>query len=189
MGYAGAHGVANALWTIVEAASKMRDKNVCFVLVGQGANKAELENRAKALGVPNILFLPAVAKASIPALLEEFDVLYLGLQRQPLFRFGVSPNKLIDYMMAGKPIISAIEAGNDMVSDARCGTSIASEDPLALITAIERLRELTVAERQNLGQSGRRYVLAKHVYSVLSSRFLQVLSTDSSSPRRSANAG
>ena len=60
----------------------------------------------------------------MPELLNQFDALYVGLQRQPLFRFGVSPNKLMDYMMAGKPVVFAIDAGNDMVAEAQCGVSI-----------------------------------------------------------------
>lgn len=62
-----------------------------------------------------------------------------GWQRQPLFRFGVSPNKLMDYMMAGKPVIFAIDAGNDMVADASCGISIEPENSAAIAKAAIQL--------------------------------------------------
>ena len=60
--------------------------------------------------------LPAVKRGDVPGLLQQMDALYVGLQRQPLFRFGVSPNKLMDYMMAAKPVIFAIDAPRGMVA-------------------------------------------------------------------------
>src|SRR5208337_982333 len=122
--YAGAHGLANSLETVVESAALLRDRPVAFVLVGQGPEKEGLERKARGLGVTNVTFLPPVPKASIPALLASADALFLGLKRTPLFLFGISPNKLMDYMMSGKPIIQAIEAGNDMVGESGCGVSI-----------------------------------------------------------------
>ena len=71
--------------------------------------------------IENVLFLPPVNKKLIPSLLEHMDALYIGLQRQSLFRFGISPNKMFDYMMASKPVIQAIDAGNNLVEEAQCG--------------------------------------------------------------------
>lgn len=52
----------------------------------------------------NVLFLDSILKKMVPAFLNKMDVLYIGLQNQKLFKFGISPNKLMDYMMASKPI-------------------------------------------------------------------------------------
>jgi glycosyltransferase involved in cell wall biosynthesis len=175
IGYAGAHGVANALHTVVEAAKLLRDKPVCFVLVGKGPEKAVLEERARQSELKNIVFLPPVLKQCIPSLFTYMDALYLGLQRQAIFRFGVSPNKLMDYMMAGKPVIQSIEAGNDLVTESQCGISVAPEDPRALAEAALRMMNWTPSERDQAGMRGRNYVLQHHDYRVLASRFLEVM--------------
>lgn len=173
--YAGAHGLANSLETVVDAAARLRDTPATFVLVGQGPEKAPLERRAQELGVTNVVFLSPVPRSSVPALLARADALFIGLKRTRLFRFGVSPNKLMDYMMAGKPVIQAIEAGNDLVSESGCGLSIQPEDPRALADATARLMATSLAERDEMGRRGRAYVLAHHDYQVLARRFLEAV--------------
>ena len=78
----------------------------------------------------------------MPSLLASMDVLLISLRRTPLFRFGISPNKLMDYMMAGRPIIQAIDAGNDMVSESGCGLTVPPEDPKAIANAVLQLMAL-----------------------------------------------
>ncbi|QNM97367.1 glycosyltransferase family 4 protein [Chitinimonas koreensis] len=173
--YAGAHGIANALDSLLDAAALCRDEPVSFLLVGDGPEKARLEARAQALQLADLHFLPPVPKAAIPALLGEMDALYIGLQREPLFRFGISPNKLIDYMMAGRPILCAIEAGNDPVGEAGCGLTLPAEDPPALAAGIRRLLALDPAERARMGRAGRRHAETHHLYPALATRFLGAL--------------
>jgi glycosyltransferase involved in cell wall biosynthesis len=173
--YAGAHGVANALDSLLDAAARMRDEPVTWLLVGGGPEKAALAQRVQDEGLTQVHLLNPVPKAAIPRLLREMDVLYIGLQSEPLFRFGISPNKLMDYMMAGRPVVCAIAAGNDPVSDAGCGITIAPEDPAALVVAVRRLRASPAAERERMGQAGRAYVESHHLYSVLAQRFLAAL--------------
>lgn len=173
--YAGAHGVANALGSMLDAAALSRDEPVTWLLVGGGPEKPALQQRVAAEGLTNVVMLDPVPKATIPRLLREMDVLYLGLQSEPLFRFGISPNKLMDYMMAARPVICAIAAGNDPVADAGCGQSIAPEDPAALAAAVTQMRELAPEVRGRMGQAGRNYVERHHVYPVLARRFLDVI--------------
>jgi len=172
VGYAGAHGIANALTTLIDAAARLRNQSVCIVLIGEGPEKANLERLASDLGLVNIIFSAAVSKKAIPAVLAMFDVLYIASTRSPIYRFGISPNKLMDYMMAAKPIICAIEAGNDPVAEADCGLSIAPEDGQLLADAILSLRSLTVDQREKMGLRGRAYVTQHHDYSVLAADFI-----------------
>ena len=171
--YAGTHGLANALDAFLDAAKLYRGPAARFLLVGPGPDKERLEARIRSEGIGTALSLPPVPKAAIPALLGAMDVLYIGLQRQSLFRFGISPNKLIDYMMAGKPVVQAIEAGNDMTSEAGCGISVRPEDPQAIAEAVRKLAELSPRERAVLGERGRRYVLTNHDYRILAGKFLE----------------
>jgi glycosyltransferase involved in cell wall biosynthesis len=172
VGYAGTHGVANALDTLLEAAHLVRERPLAFVLVGGGPDKAALRRRAAAMGLSNVHFFDPVAKHQIPALLARFDLAYIGWKRQPLYRFGIAPNKLIDYMMAGRPVLHAVEAGNDPVAEANCGLTIAPEDPLAVALGIRRLLALSEDERNLMGQRGKKFVLENHTYPVLARRFL-----------------
>jgi glycosyltransferase involved in cell wall biosynthesis len=179
VGYAGTHGIANALDSLLDAAHRLRGHPVSFVLVGSGPEKAGLERRSAELGLPNVHFFDAVAKSQVPSLLRRFDVAYIGWRRQPLYRFGISPNKLIDYMMAARPILHAVEAGNDPVMEAGCGMTVAPEDPQAIADAVLALRAMAPGARQALGERGRAHALANHTYPILGQRFLTALAGDS----------
>jgi glycosyltransferase involved in cell wall biosynthesis len=175
VGYAGTHGISNALGTLLEAAGQLKDRPVAFVLVGAGPEKPELMRRAAALGLANVHFFDPVPKAQVPALLRRFDLAYIGWRRQPLYRFGISPNKLIDYMMAARPVLHAVEAGNDPVAAAGCGLTVAPEDPHAVADGVLSLLALGADGRAALGHRGRAYALANHTYPVLGQRFLTAL--------------
>lgn len=172
IGYAGAHGLANALDTLLDAADLLQDERVGFILTGQGPEKTRLQDRCIQEGLKNVLFLPPLPKSTIPSLLAAMDVLYIGLKSESLFRFGVSPNKLIDYMMAGKPILYAIAAGNDPVSDANCGFSIPPENPSALVQAVRQMLTISKTELDAMGTRGHNYCTQHHDYHNLARRFL-----------------
>ena len=176
VGYAGSHGVANALDSLLDVAKLMQQEKIVFVLVGGGPDKALLQQRAQKEGMHNVLFVDPVLKEQIPALLQWFDVVYIGLQRQPLFRFGIAPNKLMDYMMSARPVLMAIDAGNDPVAEAGCGLTVQPENPQSVVEGVRRLMALSAEERRAMGQRGRAFVLEKHTYPVLARKFLEVLS-------------
>lgn len=175
--YCGAHGLANSLNTLIDAAAELKTEAVSFFLVGKGPEKAKLMELAKSKRLQNVIFFDHVDKASMPELLSMFDALFIGLQKQSLFRFGISPNKLIDYMMAGKPIIQAIEAGNDMVAEAGCGLSIAAENSGAIVDAVKKLSGMDLRAREQLGEAGKKYVIMHHDYKNLADKFMQIMSS------------
>nr|WP_307188768.1 glycosyltransferase family 4 protein [Massilia sp. PDC64] len=172
VGYAGTHGVSNALHTLLDAAAIMRDEKVTFVLVGTGPEKAGLQRRAQAEQLQNVRFIDPIAKEQIPALLQRFDVAYIGWQRQPLYRFGIAPNKLMDYMMAARPVLHAVEAGNDPVGEAGCGLTVEPENPEVAARGFRNLLALSPGERQAMGMCGKRFVMDNHTYPILGKRFL-----------------
>jgi glycosyltransferase involved in cell wall biosynthesis len=173
VGYAGAHGLAADLSTLIKAAGRLRDHPVAVVLVGKGRRKGSLKQEAAARGLENVFFLPSVPRSGVPALLAGMDALYIGLKKYPLFRYGVSPNKLFDYLMAGKPVIYALDCGNDIVAQVRCGISVEPEDADALAKAVEELRQTDRQERAAMGMRGRQYVIAHHDVARLARRFLE----------------
>lgn len=172
VGYAGTHGVANALDAFIDAAKLIDDDKVVFVLVGGGPDKLVLQERVRGEKLKNVVFVPPVKKTQIPALLQFFDVAYIGLQRQPLFRFGIAPNKLMDYMMAARPVLMAIDAGNDPVRDAGCGLTVEPENPDAIARGVKKLLAQGKDELAEMGARGRAYILAHHTYPVLAKKFI-----------------
>lgn len=175
IGFAGAHGIANALDILLYAAEKLKDTQAYFVLVGQGQEKENLMALAQKLNLDNVLFFDSIPKKMVPAFLEHMDVLYIGLQNQKLFRFGISPNKLMDYMMAGKPILHSVTAGNDLVQEAHCGISVPAEDIDAVAKAVTKLMSMNKDELLALGANGKEYVIKHHDYKVLAKKFIKWL--------------
>ena len=173
VGYAGTHGVANALDTLLAAARLVGDERIAFVLVGSGPTKEALMRMARELKLTNVHFFDPLPKAQVPALLHSFDVAYIGWQRQRLYRYGIAPNKLIDYMMAGCTILHSVDAGNDPVAEAGCGLTVAPQDPQAVARGLLALFMLEVQERAALGQRGKAYAMSNLSYPVLGRRFLQ----------------
>jgi glycosyltransferase involved in cell wall biosynthesis len=81
----------------------------------------------------------------------------------------------MDYMMAAKPIINAIDAGNDPVSESGCGITVDPDNPEAVAAAIKRISEKSSDERYRIGRNGNKYVRENNDYSVLAQRFIEML--------------
>lgn len=174
VGYAGTHGLANGLNDLLDAARQLKGL-VEVVLVGTGPERDHLLKRVAQEGLGNVHMLSAVPKLSIPSLLELFDITYIGLLPQSLFRFGISPNKLMDYMFAGKVVVMAIDAGNDPVREAGCGLTVPAGDVSAIINAILKLVALPVEQRVVMGKAGREFILRNQTYSILARNFIYAM--------------
>ena len=174
VGYAGSHGTPNALDVMLQAAALLQDAPFSFVLVGDGHEKAALRQQAEALGLADtVAFFDPIPKAQIPAFLAQVDIAYIGWQRVPIYRFGIAPNKLMDYMMARCVVLHSVEAGNDPVAEAGCGLTVPPADPPAIAQGLRQLAAIDPATRARMGESGRAHVLAHHTYPVLARRFLE----------------
>jgi glycosyltransferase involved in cell wall biosynthesis len=176
VGYAGSMGLPNALDVLLDAAARLRSAPLSFVLVGSGHEATRLEARVVAEGLTNVRFFAPIPKAQIPTLLGHFDIAYIGWQRTPMYRFGIAPNKLIDYLMAGRAVLHSVEAGNDPVAEAGAGLTVAPEDSQAVADGLLKLAALSPAERAAMGERGRAFALAHHAYPVLATRFIEALS-------------
>jgi glycosyltransferase involved in cell wall biosynthesis len=178
VGYAGTHGIANALEDLVSAAEQLKDEPLAFVLVGKGSEKEHLIELASRKGVKNLYFLPPINKKSIPDFLEKMDALYIGWNRSPLYKFGVSPNKLLDYLMAAKPIVHAIDAGNDLVKESKSGLSVEPESPSQIAQAVKTLASTPLSQRIEMGKNGREFCLTHHDYNILANNFLDMMKSN-----------
>ncbi|CAG1004992.1 hypothetical protein ANRL2_04450 [Anaerolineae bacterium] len=175
VGYAGSHGIANGLDVVVDAAQILRDTSAAFVLIGQGGEKERLKKRAADLGLTNMHFLPPIPKKCVQGFLAGVDVALIVWRKKPLYRYGVSPNKLMDYMLAAKPIIHAVEASNDMVAQADCGITVPPEDPPSLAHAVRQLMLVTPGALHAMGQRGAEFVRTHNDYRILAEQYLAFL--------------
>ncbi len=172
LGYAGSHGLPNALDVLLDAAKLLQDASIALVMVGGGHEKERLAARVLTEGLTHVALFPPIPKLQIPALLRQFDIAYIGWQRTPIYRFGIAPNKLLDYLMARRPVLHSVEAGNDPVAEAGAGLTVPPEDAAAVAAGVLRLAALPAAERAAMGERGRAFVLAHHNYPVLAARFV-----------------
>ena len=175
VGYAGSMGLPNALDHLLDAAALLQAEPISIVMVGGGHEHVRLAQRVADQGLANVVLLPPIPKAQIPSFLAAIDVAYIGWLRVPIYRFGIAPNKLMDYMMAGCAVLHSVEAGNDPVAESGCGLTVAPEDPAAIADGLRRLAALPADQRRAMGERGRAFVLAEHTYPVLAQRFLQAL--------------
>ncbi len=156
--YAGLHGLAQGLDVILEAAKLTRNTDILYVLVGDGAEKAELVAKAEAEGIANVRFLPIQPTSTLPAVLNLAYATIIPLRRLELFKAAL-PSKLFDSMAAGRPIVAPLwgEAAA-LVEAAACGVVVEPEDARAVQRAVETLAaDPALAHR--LGEQGRRYVV------------------------------
>lgn len=172
LGYVGGHGFVNALDDLLKAASYLSNQSIGLVLIGDGLEKQFLMNQAKRLYLLNVYFYPAIPKNKIPILLAQFDALYLGWKKLSIYRFGINPNKLFDYMMAAKPILHACLPEYDLVKKANCGLSVEAENPKAIADGIDQMKRLDKATRDKIGLIGQRYVCHYHDYQKLAQKFV-----------------
>ncbi|HZK10760.1 MAG TPA: glycosyltransferase family 4 protein [Atribacterota bacterium] len=154
--YTGAHGPANSLDTILRAANRLREnKDIEIVLVGDGILKERLLKQAKEMKLNNVRFFDSIPKNEIPGILRAADAAIITLKKVKVFSYGVSPNKLFDYMAAQKPIICAVEGEMaEKVENIGCGISAIPEDENSMAEAIIRLINLPQDELKKMGDNG-----------------------------------
>ncbi|MCP4152998.1 MAG: glycosyltransferase family 4 protein [bacterium] len=175
--YAGAHGVANNLDTIISAAEIVGKSapRITFVFIGDGPKKAVMQGMVKEKGLANVSFLAPVSKREIPAILVKASVSLLAMPDVDLYRYGISLNKLFDYMASGTPVVFAGKVFNDLVAESGCGISVLPERPDKFAGAILELYNMSEKERAEMGKKGRRYVEENHNIETLVEKLTAIL--------------
>ncbi|HWO00264.1 MAG TPA: glycosyltransferase family 4 protein, partial [Blastocatellia bacterium] len=140
--YAGAIGPANDLSLLLDAAVDLKsDARICFLIVGDGRERKQLQARAEIDHLDNVLFTGARPKNEMPDYLAGADACVAVLQDIPMFRMTY-PNKVFDYMAAGRPIVLAIDGViREVVEAARAGIFVPPGDARALAAAVRDLAE------------------------------------------------
>lgn len=176
--YTGALGRPNYVETLLYAMRKLSEtgSRLSAIIVGRGELKEKLVTLVAELGLEScVAIFDQIPKSSIHALLKVVDAGYISLRPEPIFRFGVSPNKIFDYMLASLPIISAVNAGNDLVMDADCGYSVDPGSALSIANVLADFENLSDVQRRKLGENGFRFVMCNHSYRNLANKYIELL--------------
>ena len=182
--YAGAHGISNDLEIVLECAEILSQNPAFrFVFLGDGKEKSALQARAVEMGLKNVLFLPSVPKNEMAAALAGAQACIAILK--PLEEYKTTyPNKVFDYMAAGRPVVLAIEGViRDVVEQADCGVFPRPGDAQDMANAIQFL-EADRYHAKVLGMHGREYLeehfSREHIAEMLSAIFTKMLTRVSS---------
>jgi glycosyltransferase involved in cell wall biosynthesis len=160
--YAGIHGIAQGLETLLRAADDLRnDPAVRFVLVGEGPVKAELQALRAELNLDNVLMLPEQPRTAMPAILSAADAAIVPLRKLDLFQ-GALPSKMFDAWACELPLLLSIDGeARRTLQAAQGGLYVPPEDPNALAEAVRALAAQPNRGR-SLGHNGRRYTEQHH---------------------------
>ena len=171
IGYTGTVGIANGLEYFCKAAELLQgNKEIAFVILGDGKLKPKLLEKYGNL--ENLTFIDPIPKAQVQSMLKEFDICFIGLKKERLFKYGVSPNKLFDYMYSGKPILYAIDSGEaNIVNLYNCGITVEPENEKAIADGILKLFNIPKEERELMGENGKKAVIEQFSYEKLAQKF------------------
>ena len=176
IGYVGSLGQANCMETLLSAAANVKHlPDVHFVMVGKGASKEKLIELSVSLGADNVSFLPPIPKRQVQSLMRRFDVCYIGWKNEELYQYGISPNKLPEYMYSGKPVLHSFSGKGDFVKISNAGVSVAAEDAEAVTLGIVELYNMSPEQRRVLGENGKKFVVEQLTYKKISKKLIDVL--------------
>ncbi|KAB7707396.1 glycosyltransferase [Bacillus aerolatus] len=175
--YTGTHGLANNLDAILDSAKILKESkpSVHFLLVGNGPEKKRLIERKHKENISNLDFVDPLPKECIPALLSQCDIGLLPLKDSPVFKWGISPNKLFDYMGASLPVALLCNLDDTPVEKAGGGYVIKNN------FSTELAKVLMTASKEDLhqlGQKARLYVEKEHNWALLSERLEKIMLAD-----------
>jgi glycosyltransferase involved in cell wall biosynthesis len=177
--YLGSHGTANGLDTLVQAAAELEKEPayqlIYWRLIGEGPKKQQLKETIEQLGLKSMKLEDSVPKSQVPQIITEADIFVFNLLEIEVFRYGISPNKLFDYLAAKRPIIFACAARNNPVAEAGAGITVPPQNPQAMAEAVRKLAALSPEERAEMGQRGRAYVEHYHSYQHLGAKLNNLL--------------
>lgn len=177
--YFGAHGQANGLDCVLRAMAELQKRpdmgQVRLRMIGDGPLKPSLLKLADELQLRNVEFADPVPKREIPCVAAEADAFVFNLIDAPVFKYGISSNKLFDFLAGARPIIFCCKSSNNPVADAHAGITVPPGDPTALSQAIATLAAMPAGERTAMGRAGRAYVEQNHGFDSLAARFASML--------------
>lgn len=172
--HAGTIGITNALDVFFKAAQSMRDcPDIEFVIIGDGALRESYE--VSYGNLPNLIFAPKVPRDMVQSALAKADLLFFSVHDSKVWDYGQSLNKIIDYMLAAKPIVASYSGYPSMINESACGVFVPANDVNALVTAVLDMKSKSDVERSRIGMLGREWLLENRNYRKLAADYLSII--------------
>lgn len=172
--HAGTIGITNALETLLQCALLMQNNPfIHFLLVGNGSLLSYYKKKYNHL--TNVTFAPKIEKKMIQSLLFKCDLLYFSTHISKVWRYGQSLNKVVDYMLSGKPIVASYTGYPSMINEAGCGTFVPANNSNELKIEIERYFNMTDNQRIHIGTKGRDWIINNRNYKKLANEYLLII--------------
>jgi colanic acid biosynthesis glycosyl transferase WcaI len=167
--YAGNIGLSQGLEIVLEAAEMLLDcPDIAFVVVGEGANRANLQAQAQERHLSNVRFFPFQPREDVPLVYALADVCLVSLKRDIVVESV--PSKTYTIMASGRPIVATVDPNTEvgrLLDQTGCGFCVEPEDPRALVQAVMRLYEDRLLGCE-MGRCGRDFVIEHYSRQVAS---------------------
>lgn len=176
VGYAGTIGHANCVDQIIEAAKLLKDENIVFAILGGGPLKEKIVEQAKEAGLSKVHFFDKATKEMVGTFLKHPDLLvnpWMG--NTSIYRYGVSPNKWIDYMHSSKPILVSLNGYYCIINEAGCGKFIEADNPALMAKEILNFSKTDKMELKRMGENGKKFLVENLSYNVLADKYLDII--------------
>lgn len=174
VGYAGSIGISNGLDTFIDCIISMNNNtNFQFIILGDGAKREEYMEKTKQCS--NVVFIPKVKRNEVASVLKYCDLLYFSALKCKVWDYGWSPNKLIDYMMSGKPVIASYSGYRSMIDEAESGFFVPAEDVTALKDELQRIQRMPKEVLHLMGASGKKWLMANRKWEVIADNYIQAI--------------
>lgn len=178
--YPGAMGPPNNLEPLIEAAGQLAISDpdrVHFVLIGQGVDVVKLRQRVKTLGLSNVHFFDQVRRGTALSVMRLASAGYVSVRRSSIYRFGISFNKLFEYMKQELPVVFAADVPDNPIGLSGCGVVTSPDEPNVIAESIRELSTLSITRLREMGGLGKKYVLQFHDYELLAKKYLDIFDT------------
>ncbi len=174
VGYAGSIGLTNGLDAFIDAIEKMEvDKNFYFIIIGDGALKSKYVEQL--VNNTNVLFISKVPKVQVQSLLLVCDLLYFSSLKSKIWQFGWSPNKLIDYMVSGKPVLASYEGYQSMINEANSGFFIPAENSAEIVDKLNEIYHMPYEYLVTLGKNGKDWIIHNRNWDTIAKDYLSIM--------------
>ncbi len=175
VGFAGGFNLAYKLEQLVEVARILKEKgadHIVLALLGDGPEKEKIIKMAQ--GLDNMIFLPRVHKNQVVSFLEKCDILVHTLRDRHIYKYGISPNKWVDYLYSARPILVSCSCDSDVVSEVKCGEMLPAEKPGILAEKIIEYSHKPKSELDEMGRRGKEYLEKNMSYEHLSEKYIEI---------------
>jgi len=175
--YAGTFGIANNIGLILDTATKLKESNckIHFYLVGDGPLKNNYINNYERLD--NVTFIEPVPPSELPKFLSNFDLLICPVKNQSIYRFGISLNKIIDYMRSGRPILFSYNGFPSFVDEDKFSFTIPANDSDLIASKLEEISKMSEYKLYEMGKNALNTVENYHSFDFLSNKYINIINS------------